>query len=80
MFRELTILNPRESRNQRIRLSEMVKIGIGAPSTIRKGNLMECTGTNQTTNMMNGLKKNRQRDNTPKMAGIIIQGMVKTQL
>ena len=43
MLRDLKILNPRESRNQGIILTDMAKIGIGYPSKIRKGNLMECT-------------------------------------
>ena len=43
MFRYLTILNPGESRNQRKKLPEMANIGVGAPSTRWKGNLMEFT-------------------------------------
>ena len=41
MLRESTILNPGESINERIRLPDMSKIGIGSPRTKRKGNLME---------------------------------------
>ena len=40
MLRDLTILNPRESINQRIRLTEMYRIGIGDPSTRWDVNLM----------------------------------------
>ena len=43
MFRDLTILNPVESRNQRIRLPNMSRTGIGDPNTIRKESFMECT-------------------------------------
>ena len=57
MLRDLTILNPVESINQRIRLSEMARIGIGASSTIWKGNYMEYTWIIHPKRMMNGLKK-----------------------
>ena len=42
MLRELTILNTEMSRNQEKILPEMAKIGGGDPSTIWKGNVMEC--------------------------------------
>ena len=58
----------------------MAKIGIGAPSTIRKRNLMECTWTIQPTNMMNVLKKIRGREKPTKKAGPREQGMVKNLL
>ena len=44
----------------------MAKIGIGHPSTRWKGNLMGCTCTIQTTNMMNVMKKIRLIDKTKK--------------
>ena len=43
ILRDLTVLNPGVSRYQRKRLPDMAKIGDGDPSTIQKGNLMECT-------------------------------------
>ena len=42
-LRDLTMFNPEESINQSIILTDMAKIDIGAPSTIWKLNLMECT-------------------------------------
>ena len=58
----------------------MENIGIGAPSTIWKGNFMECTRTIHTTSGMNGLKEIIGRDKTTERSGPNIQGMVKTQL
>ena len=43
ILRDLTIADPCVSINQRKRLLDIAKIGGGAPSTIRKGNFMECT-------------------------------------
>ena len=80
MLRDLTILNPRESINQRIILPDMAKIGIGAPSIICKVNLMECTLTIPPAIMVNGLNKIRGRENPTKRAGTRGQGMVKIQL
>ena len=80
MLRGLTILNPVESRNQRIRLPDMDKMGIGAPSTIWNINLMEFTLTIQTKIMMNGLNKRGGREKPKKSAGTSVQGMVKNQL
>ena len=40
ILKDLTIFNPGGSINQIIRVSEMAKISIGAPSTRWKGNLM----------------------------------------
>ena len=60
MLRDLTILNPGESINQTKILPDMAKIGGGAPSTIRKINLMECTLTIHPKIMMNGLKKTKE--------------------
>ena len=54
-------MNPGESINKRTRLSEMAKIGIGAPSIICKVNLMECTWTIPPKIMMNGMNKIRGR-------------------
>ena len=61
MLRDLIILNPGESRNQRIRLIEMAKIFIGDPSTIQKRNLMQFTGTIQKTRMMNRSNKKKEK-------------------
>ena len=58
----------------------MANIGDGAPRKIRKGNLMECTRTTHPINMMNAMNKDRVRDKPTKMAGNIVQGMVKTQM
>ena len=43
LLRKLTILNTGESKNLRIILPEMARIGIGVPIKIWKGNLIECT-------------------------------------
>ena len=59
MLRDLIILNPGMSRNQRKRLPDIFKIGGGYPSTIQKGNFMEYTLTIQTKNMINLLNKKR---------------------
>ena len=66
MLRGLTILNYVESINQRKILTEMDKIGSGAPRIIWKVNLMECTLTIHPTSMLNGTNKNIGRDNTIK--------------
>ena len=58
----------------------MDNINGGDPNTQRKGNLMEYKWIIQTTRIMNGLKKSRERENPIKMASIRGQGMVKTQL
>ena len=47
----------------------MAKIGGGSPSTIWKGNLMECTWTTHPIKMMNGMSKNRGREKPIKMEG-----------
>ena len=43
MLRDLTILNPGDSINQRKILPEMANIGGGYPITIWKENFMVCT-------------------------------------
>ena len=73
-------MNPGESRNQRIRLTEMAKIGIGVPSTRCKVNLMESTGAIKPKSTMNDILKIRGRENSTKRAGTKEQGMVKNQL
>ena len=80
MLRNLTILNPAESRNQRIILPDMDNIGIGSPNTIWELNLMECTCTIQPTSMKIGTKKNIGREKPTKSSGPIEQVMVKTEL
>ena len=80
MLSYLTVLKTRESKNKKIGLTEMSKIGIVALITISKRNLMECTLTIHPTSMMNGLKKIRGRENSTKKSGPSEQGMVKTQL
>ena len=80
MLRDLTIFNPWETINKRIRLPESATIGIGASIKIWKGNFMECTSTIHPTSMVNGLKKSRVRYKPTKRAGPIEQCMVKTQL
>ena len=62
MLRELTILNPGESRNQKKILPDMDKIGGDAPMTRWKVNLMEYKRTIHPKIMMNGLNKNRGRE------------------
>ena len=59
-------MNYVESINQSKILTEMDKIGSGAPSIIWKVNLMECTLTIHPTSMLNGTNKNIGRDNTIK--------------
>ena len=49
-----------------IRLPDMAKIGIGAPSIIRKINLVQCTRTIYPTSIINGLTENRGRDKPKK--------------
>ena len=66
ILRDLKILNPGVSINQRKRLPEMAKIGGSSLGTRRKGNVMECTWTIQPTSMMNGMKKKRVTDNPKK--------------
>ena len=58
----------------------MSNIGGGSPSTRWKVNLMECTQTIQSTSMMNGLNKIRERYKPTKMESTSVQGMVKTKL
>ena len=60
MLRDLTILNPGESINQRIRLPYMSNIGGGSTSQIWKGNVMEYTLTIQPTSMINELKNKEE--------------------
>ena len=80
MLREFTVLNPVESINQRIRLPDMDKINISAPSTRRKGTFMECTRIIQPTSIENVLRKNIRIEKPKKRIGPREQDMVKTQL
>ena len=58
----------------------MVKIGISAPSTRQKNNLIECTWTTQITNKTNGINNKKVRDNPTRRDGTREQGIMKTQL
>ena len=79
MLRDLTIYNPENSTNQRKRLPDISKLGIGTLNTIWKGNFMECTWTIQPKRMTNGVKKIRRINNPTKREGNSIQGIVKIQ-
>ena len=58
----------------------MANFGDGAPSTIQKGNFMECTWNIHPKRIIYGLNKNRGRDKDNKIAGTKLQGIVKTEL
>ena len=62
MLRDLTTLNPVESINQRKILPEMVRIGIGSPSTVWKANFMGCKWTINPKSIIYGLKNNSKRE------------------
>ena len=58
----------------------MEKIGVGAPSTGRKGNMMACTLTIYPINMINGQNKNRGIENPKERAGTSVQGIAEKQM